>query len=323
MSEESTAHNLGRRGLLVGAGTAVAGGLVAAGIGPASAAPVRPAGDGTRATPGGPGKSSPITSTIASAPTSGAVYRFVDMYDFNPFDDTAVRTWGGQGVYTAVTATALRASVDIPPGATVRDIEYYVSNSSGSGASCSAYVHVPGSGFIWGIGADASVPSGDGSIVAVKVVPTQAGPYPFGARLLIGVTTPTDGSVQVNGGRAAFSRSGGQVDVFGNPIRAYDSRTTGGRFAANETRTIRLTSGVVPPGCSGIIANITATGSTAAGSLTVFAGGATLPPTPTVNFQAGETISNEIIVSVSAARQIQIEASAAVHAVVDVVAVIG
>ena len=271
MTDAARTTQFARRSLLVGAGTAVAGGLVAAGAGPALAAPVHPSGDGTSAAHAGPGKSSPITSTIASNPASGAVYRFVDMYDFKPFDTTAITTWGGQGVYTSNVVTPLRASMDVPPGSTIRDIEYYISNSSGGAVTCSSYVHVPGSGLIWNIGADLDIPAGDGTIVAGRIAPSLAGPYPFGARLLVSCTTRTDGTVEVNGARAGFVRAGAGTTLLAAPVRAYDSRATGGKFGVNETRTITISGGLVPPGTSGLIANLTATGSTAPGYLKVFA----------------------------------------------------
>ena len=157
-SEPEPHAELGRRGLLVGGAAALAAGgvLAVAGPGLVDAAGAQPlaAGDGTEGVAPSPHvagsepQSSPITTTIGSAPISGFTYRNVCMYDFEPFDPNAHKTWGGSGVYSAVTATSMRAIIDIPAGALLQDVEYYIYNNTGSSAFPDTYLYVPGQGTI-------------------------------------------------------------------------------------------------------------------------------------------------------------------------------
>lgn len=314
---------LNRRGLFLGGGAAVAAGAFAYGTQPADATP-SPHGDGTES-PTVRSNGSPITGTIASQPVSGWTYRTVDMYDFKPFDPSARFTWGGSGTYTAGSAGTLRASVEIPAGALVREVEYYVYNSSTNSTAADAYLYVPGGGFISSIGASVTVPAGASSISAYRAVTTSTtwGPYPVGARLLVSVQTAADGSQQVNGVRVGFSGGAGTTGLLDAPIRAYDSRTSGGKLAAGTTRTVTLPSSVVVPGTTGAILNVTAVGATAAGYLTVYSAAVGQPTASSINYRGdGSAIANGMTVAVSNARQIKIFAYSAVHVIVDVTGVI-
>ncbi len=310
----ASAHPVGRRGLILGAGAAALAAGVLAGAEPALAKPPATKGDGTAA-----GRvhadSSPISSTIASAPISGYTYRFVSMYDFRPFYGTSVWTWGGSGAYSAGGASPMRASIEIPAGALVRDVEYYVYNGSSSDP---VGVHL-GSG----IGRDlqhqchAAIPSGSG-LSAVRAVASQSGPYPLGARLVVNVSTPADGSIQVNGARAGFELGSAATGLLAAPYRAYDSRTSGGKIAAGSTRTITLPASVVPPGTTGILANITATLADGQGYLKVFSGAVAEPSASALNYSKNAPIANAMSVAVSNSRQLKIRASAPVHVIVDI-----
>jgi hypothetical protein len=312
----SSAGPVGRRGLIIGAGAAVLAAGMLSTVEPALAEAPHPKGDGT-ADGRVHAATSPILSTIASAPISGYTYRFVSLYDFRPFNGTSVWTWGGSGAYSAGVGSAMRASVEIPAGALVRDIEYYVYNNSGFAVEGSAYIWAPGSGVIWAIGADASIPSA-GGVSAVSAVASQSGSYPFGARLHISVTTPATGLVQVNGARAGFQLGEAATGLLAAPYRAYDSRTTGGKLAAGSTRTITLPASIVPPGTTGIVANITATLADGQGYLKVFSGAAPEPSASALNYSATVPIANALTVGVSDSRQIKIKTSTGVHVIVDV-----
>lgn len=312
----ASAHPVGRRGLILGAGAAALAAGVLAGAEPALAKPPSTKGDGT-ATGRVHADSSPISSTIASAPISGYTYRFVSMYDFRPFYGTSVWTWGGSGAYSAGGASPMRASIEIPAGALVRDVEYYVYNGSSSGTAGSAFIWVPGSGVIYDISADATIPSGSG-LSAVRAVASQSGPYPLGARLVVNVSTPADGSIQVNGARAGFQLGAAATGLLDAPYRAYDSRTTGGKLAAGSTRTITLPASIVPPGTTGVLVNITATLADGQGYLKVFSGAVAEPSASAINYSKNTPIANAMTVAVSNSRQLKIKASAPVHVIVDI-----
>jgi hypothetical protein len=326
---------IGRRGVILGAGSAA----LVAGSGltnPAAAAQpmsqgdgVAPSGDGT--VPSGDGvaaarvaapEGSPITTTIASAPVSGFIYRTVSMYDFVPFYPASQRTWGGSGIYTAGTSGPVRATVEIPPGALVRDVEYYVYNNSGSDVFPDTYLYVAGSGSLASIGASVAVPSGS-AITAMRVVvpPTGYGAYPLASRVLVSLTTPTTATVQINGARVGFSQGSGGVGMFDTPIRAYDSRHFT-KLNAGSTRTVTLTPDIVPPGATALLVNVTAVNGEAAGYLRVYSAAAAQSPASLYFKGDGKPIANWQIVGVSAARKIKVYASKRVHFVIDVTGIV-
>ncbi len=328
-AESGTGAPLGRRDLLVGGAAVIATGgvLAAAGtaaqaavVGDATAAHAAVAGDGTAPGVihfGAEPLSSPVTTTIASSPTSGYTYRDVCMYDFVPFDPNALKTWGGSGTYSAGTATSMRATVEIPAGALVRDIEYYIFNSSGSSVFPDTYLYVPGMGTISSIGASAAVAS-TGTITANRVTATQQGPYPLGARLLVSLSTPTAGTVQINGARVGFTQGAGATALLDTPVRAYDSRNGDGKIPGNSTRTITLPSSVVRPGTTGVIVNITAVDGDGIGFMKIWPANAGEPAASAINFPAGAPIANAMVVGVSNDRKINIRVNVAVDVIVDI-----
>lgn len=230
-------------------------------------------------------------------------------------------------MYTAGYGGGMRASVQIPAGALIRDVEYYMYNGGTSTAFASAYLWVPGSGYINSINADASVPGGgaSASAVAVREVTPEItwGPYPVGVELILSVDTPTDGSVQMNGARIGFSGGAGTTGLLDAPVRAYDSRSSGGKIAAGTTRTITLPSSVIAPGTTGAILNVTAVGATAGGYMTIYSAAVGQPTASSINYRGdGSAIANGMTVAVSSARQIKIFAYSAVHVIVDVTGVV-
>jgi len=313
---------LRRRGLLLGAGAAATAlASATAGAVPAAAARAQSGpGDQALASQGrvSAGRDgSPVSSTLASAPISGYTYRHVSMFDFDAEIPTAPRRWGGYGVYTEG-GNALNASVEIPAGARIRDVEWYAYNNSGAPVSALARLWVPGTGTLYNTVVDASIPSGT-AVTRTRVVAPAAsyGPYPVGCKLYL-VFNSEDNLRQVNGARVGFDQGAGMAGLLPTPVRVYDSHTTGGILAAGSTRTITLPAGVVVPGTTGVLANITAVGATAAGYLKVYPGHGAVPAASALNYPVGGAIANAMTVGVSASRQIKIYASKAVHVIVDV-----
>jgi hypothetical protein len=95
------------------------------------------------------------------------------------------------------------------------------------------------------------------------------------------------------------------------PARLLDTRTSfGGSPTMNAGQTINLQvtgKGNVPAtGVSAAVLNVTVTGPTAAGYLTVFPSGAPQPVASNVNFVAGQTVPNRVIVKVGTGGQVSI-----------------
>jgi len=94
-----------------------------------------------------------------------------------------------------------------------------------------------------------------------------------------------------------------------------------GAIAPGATRTLTVTGrgGVPTTGAGAVVVNITATGPTAGGYLTVFPTGATKPNASNLNFGPGQTIPNLVIAKVGANGQVSIfNASGSTHIIADV-----
>jgi hypothetical protein len=265
---------------------------------------------------------SPITTTIASPPLPNRIYRFVGMYDFFPFNPAAGKTWGGFGTYSGGTSTTMRATVEIPPGAVVQEVEYYIYNNSGSDLIPDTHVEVAGFGSISSIGATVSIPS-QGIITASQAtIPDGTkGPYPFASRLLVSVATPSTGTVQINGARVAFSHGGGTVGLLKVPVRAYDSRDGHPKLAAGHARTITLPASVLLPGVIGVLANITVFNPAGNGSLKVYRGDLTAPK-PATLYYSGGSATTQVEIEVSAKGKVKVLSSKSTDVVIDIIGTI-
>jgi hypothetical protein len=116
-----------------------------------------------------------------------------------------------------------------------------------------------------------------------------------------------------------------------SPCRVVDTRGTtvgsglgGPALAANSTRPFTLTlagSCGVPANAKAVALNVTVTGATRAGDLRLYAAGAPLPLASTINYVAGQTRANNVVVNVNASGQLAVrcdQSSGTVHLIVDV-----
>jgi hypothetical protein len=325
MNDESPkSQGVTRRGMLTGVSAAVlAGSIAGAKPGAARAAPLETAGsDGV-----GPPLSaihphtSPVTTSIASPPLPNRIYRSVGMYDFSPFDPAAGRTWGGYGTFAGGTSTTMRATVDIPPGALIREVEYYVYNNSGSNFIPDCHVWVPGHGSIASIGATVSIPSTAATISATQATVSQQGPYPLGSELHISMATPSTGTIQINGARVAFSQGGGTVGLLRDPVRAYDSRVGHHKLAAGHARTITLPATLALPGVMAVLADITVLNPVGRGWLKAYRGDLTPPKQATLYYNAAPA-TTQVAIEVSTSGQIQVLSSKSTDVVIDIIGTI-
>jgi len=109
------------------------------------------------------------------------------------------------------------------------------------------------------------------------------------------------------------------------PARALDTRTTlgghPGPLAAGEAYplTVRGVGGVPASGVSAVVVNVTTTGATASGFVTVWPGDASRPLASTLNSAPGGAVANVAVVPVDAMGRISLYNSAgSAHLVVDV-----
>jgi hypothetical protein len=114
-------------------------------------------------------------------------------------------------------------------------------------------------------------------------------------------TTYTPGLILSNG--TGTAELGGMTPL--TPTRIMDTRTNNGATGPVGTGTtvplqVDGLGGVPSSGVAAVVLNVTVTAPTAAGYLTVWADGATMPTTSNLDFSKGETIPNLVIVPVGA-----------------------
>ena len=174
-----------------------------------------------------------------------------------------------------------------------------------------------------------SVPAADISAVVMNVTVTKpaksgnltvypgSGSVPLVSNLNFsaGETVPNLVTVQLSGGEVSFhNNSGGTVQVVADlegfygpggygfkptaPARVLDTRNgTGGMGPVAAGGLLRLDlSGKVPAGTAAVVMNVTVTQPKKSGFLTVYPDGVTKPNASNLNFSAGETVPNLVIV---------------------------
>lgn len=136
------------------------------------------------------------------------------------------------------------------------------------------------------------------------------------ATSLVGVVA---GIVTAAPAAAATPDPGTFVSV--TPVRALDTRTTGGALTTGQTRTLSLAARVPSATATAVVLNLTVTEPSAAGYLTVYPTDRARPTASSINKRAGETRSNSVTVALPGAgsRTIAIfNQVGSTHVVVDV-----
>jgi hypothetical protein len=312
--------NLPRRHLLAGLG-ALGGGAAIAGL-PGAAAAADPDGAaGPPALDGPGGRATPITSTLASAPEAGVRYEFRGPFDFVVENPSAGLTWSSLGVYASGGESTIWTSFDLPPGAIVHDIEWYVYNASGAGTSGFGRAWTASSANLTSSIVDVAIPSASGVNRRRALAPASTqGPFPHGCRAFCGLPTRPDGEVRTNGVRIGYRPAAGAVALLPQAKRVYDSRSST-PFAPNETRTVSL-AGAIPAGALGAVISLSITGCQHKGTLRLGAGG-TVPSATAIQWaRTGDQVTTAANSPIDGARRVAIKSvgsTGTTHVVVDVV----
>ncbi len=323
---QKSSFTVNRRRAITGLGVGSISALVAAA--PAQAVEAQPA--GMPGPVGGPAQPAPGNqpqtapagiNPIASPPQAGYTYKFLTMWDFTPENFVSGRAWSSSGGVYAPSGggDTLWAMCDLPAGATLGDVEWYVSATES--ASLLARLWVAGTATLMKIVADGVLAAGPAGVRAARIVAPAAsnGPYPHGTSLALGAYTPGDASVAINGVRVGY-RMGptGQV-LLPTPQRVYDSRS-GAKISGGQTRTHSL-AGRLPVGATGAVVNITVTATESVGYLVLYAAGSSVPSSSSINWSAtGQTLANSAQTSVSGARSISVTCGGRpTHYIIDLV----
>ena len=316
-----------RRALMGGFGLGAGAVVVGAAAGTASAA----SGSGPYSGGGSGGFAAAALDSIATPHEAGVTYRYCSPVDFKPL--LASTMYAGENGHFAGPEDLLGSDpggvlvcdIEIPIDAQLVDVEWYAQNTTGSDQMVGAWFWRPG----------VMAGSGDTIVLATELPPSEtlsatrslvegpwAAAWPAGHRLVLGATTPMDGSVQINGARVGYRQdSASQVVMLAEPDRVYDSRSSGGVLAPNATRTISL-SDAVPEGASGALITLSITGSSGSGTLRVGTAGVEPLATALQWSRTGDKVTNLVSTAVSGARAIAVKSAystGSVHVIVDVV----
>lgn len=310
---------ISRRGVFAGlgaVGVAGAAGMLAPGTAyadaPSRGPRLSPAGARPHAVPAG-------VNPLASAPQKGCHYAFTTMWDFSPEHYSSGRAWSPTGGVYAPSGVGdnLWATVDLPPGAILADVEWYLSATEA--VAMMGRLWVAGDAYLSVIVADGTLAAGTSQARATRIVVPQNtnGPFPHGTKLVLGLFTPATGTISINGARVGYKLAPtGQV-LLPAPVRVYDSHHHK-KIAAHGTR-IHSLAAHLPIGATGALLNVTATGAERGGSLVVYSAAVPKPSTSSLHFAKQTPIANSVQSSVSATRAIKISSSAKTHYIIDLV----
>lgn len=304
-----------RRGL-VAAGAALSAGTLAA-MAPTEAAAAPPSAlDG----PPRP-QASPVASTIASPRRNYLVYRTIGEFDISVESSSAERQFGGRGVHSVGAQTSLWASVDVPAGVQIKDVEFYVTNTTGSTVYGALWLWTADSGYFSYQLASIPVPtSSSQQAVLVDVASENNGPYPTGTKLFLTIYTPVNATVQWNGARVGML-GGGALSLRRAPARAYDSRTET-KFAAGETRTITIGEQVARAGTVGMFAQVAVLSPSSAGYIQVWPATDERPAAGELRHPA-TSATFSVTCPLPTSRKVKIYSQRAAHILVDLCGTVG
>ena len=242
--------------------------------------------------PGGP--------RLGSALIGGYSYVYRNYLDFFPVNNSG-RTFAGNGAW-GTTSDELRSTVELPFGAVLRDVEFYVASSNQVNLAVTlwrtqtAQATVLASTTFPGTTVD--------TIRALRfTIPSDVcGPYAPGSRLIAAIGN-TSSSTKINGLRVGFTRGPGGAVMLDKPVRAYDSRT-GAKIGNGQTR-IHSIASYVPAGATAAIVNLSVTSGEKSGGLAVYGAGTTVP-TGSALYWTSATVSNELHTRVTSDRKVKV-----------------
>ena len=255
-------------------------------------------------------------------------------------------TPAGQPTYQPLTPARL---MDTRPGATTVD---GLASGTGALAPCTTRtLQVTGRGGVpaWGVGSvvlnlTATAPNYAGYLSAYPA--GTARPQASNVNFTAGQTVANSVIAKVGaGGQVTIYNDQGSTHVIADvagwfptvsdyntlsPARLLDTRggptvdgsaSGGGAIGSGSTRSLDVTGrgGVPASGVGAVILNVTATGPSTGGFLTVFPSGTSRPGTSNLNFTAGQTIANLVVATVGGDGQVSIfNAAGTTHVIADV-----
>ena len=154
-------------------------------------------------------------------------------------------------------------------------------------------------------------PSGQGVVVPITNGTPGSAQVLTGTAYLLGVACPSASSCEAVG-RSSTGGEGVVVTIVIPasaytalaPSRLLDTRSSRQTLGPGGSLNLTVTGGSVPADASAVALNVTATGTSSASDLTVYPAGGAEPSTSNLNWVAGETVPNLVIVPVGSGGQV-------------------
>jgi len=320
MSQE----RVSRRQVLRGAGLA-AGAAAGAVVLPAGALAAEPGQDPPGVPTAQPGELVSGGLVAAAAPALNPAWTYLTLsYEaFFVLGTGGALSVGGNGL-SAATATSLRAPLALPQGAVLREVTFFVFNSSvGTSLSVGVTVVAPPSATAGGSFAFTQAGANAHTVTITSFPFNPLDPatrsYSLSAFLQSGATHALVGA------RVAYTPPGLSFVPLPAQARKLDTRLAGpltGKIETNQTKVLSLAP-ELPPGVGKVaLLNLTITETEGSGFLALFPGGTDNPGTSSINWSSsGLSLANSAVVAVPAGAEVAILCGGGgrTHVVVDLV----
>ena len=316
-------------GLGAGGAAVVVGAAAAESVG---AAPATGAGGPARFASAGAAAALVPATSLASPELPGITYDYVSMVRFRPH--IASTAWlYDQGMWAGNEDPAnedepggvLIASVPVPPGALLHDVEWYVLNEWDNDIVVTTQAWVPGQPIVGPDQAtvETTVPPALGVRAVQSAVPADlADAWTGVASVELGITTPLGGQVQINGARVGFSSAPQSITMLDRPVRVYDSRNSGGALKPNTSRVIPL-GAAVPVTAGGALVSLSITAARGTGTLRVGRAGVAPTATGLQWSRTGDKVTNLVVTGIDDAARMVVQSIAATGSTEVIAEVVG
>ncbi|MGE0877170.1 MAG: hypothetical protein AB7L13_02455 [Acidimicrobiia bacterium] len=317
---------LSRRSLLAGLG-----GLGGIGIGISGAATAWPATAGATDTGGfGPETATTIGAAVAMVSSAGSAlkpgysYKMLHATDFFPRAFASGRSYTQAGGFTGAVMPSLAgpqdfaASIDLPHGSVLKEVEFYYSVDAASSVSTGVVRFGPEANTADDLVFEASSPGAAGRFFATKLVDSTIDTHRY-RHVALFRFSGTAGTQRLEGARIGYVAAPSGFQPVSPQQRVFDTRNGLGKLTAGTERIVSLAP-YVPATAKGALVNLTVTATEGSGFLAAFPADTAWPTTSSVNwFDSGQTLANAAITAVDGSSQIKLYCGAgAAAAIVDV-----
>ena len=169
-------------------------------------------------------------------------------------------------------------------------------------------------------GSDCTEVFDDGVLVTLEASPGTGSTFDGWSGACTGASLACDVTIdEAKSVTATFKQTAGYYVL--SPCRVFDSRNTSALAAASETSVMLREVCGLPSSAKNVAVNITVTGPTAAGYLTLFADGTSRPVVSALNFSALQTRANNAVLPLGSSGALRIflgQATGTAHVILDV-----